>query len=131
MPTFDRRQRKTREFRFFFADNCGSWVKTPPDLPIISVDSKKKELIGNFKNAGSVWCAQPEEVNVYDFPSAADCRATAYGMYLISECPSVNASWPVNVARMGMPATPELTRHDPPVRPPSPDSASASGLPHP
>jgi DDE family transposase len=36
--------------------------------PIISVDTKKKELIGNFKNAGQAWGQQPDYVNVHDFP---------------------------------------------------------------
>jgi hypothetical protein len=49
--------------------------------PIISVDAKKKELIGNFRNPGAVWCPEPEEVNVYDFLSDAECRATPYGIY--------------------------------------------------
>jgi hypothetical protein len=35
--------------------------------PIISVDSKKKELIGNFKNAGQRWSLTPEQVNEHDF----------------------------------------------------------------
>jgi len=35
------------------------------------VDTKKKELIGNFKNAGAAWCQQPEEVNTHDFPQDA------------------------------------------------------------
>lgn len=39
--------------------------------PIISVDGKKKELIGNFKNHGAAYCRKPEYVNVYDFPSDA------------------------------------------------------------
>jgi hypothetical protein len=52
--------------------------------PIISVDTKKKELIGNFKNAGQVWCQQPEEVNVHDFPSEAVIRAVPYGIYDVS-----------------------------------------------
>jgi hypothetical protein len=50
-------------------------------LPIISVDGKKKELIGNFKNPGAAWCDQPEEVNVYDFLSDAECRAVPYDIY--------------------------------------------------
>ena len=50
-------------------------------LPILSVDTKKKELIGNFKNAGELWCRRPEEVNVYDFLSDAVCRAVPYGLY--------------------------------------------------
>ncbi len=35
--------------------------------PIISVDTKKKELIGNFKNAGRAWTEEPEAVNAHDF----------------------------------------------------------------
>jgi hypothetical protein len=50
-------------------------------LPIISVDTKKKELIGDFKNAGRDWCHAPERVNVHDFPSAAEGRAVPYGIY--------------------------------------------------
>lgn len=49
--------------------------------PVISVDAKKNELIGNFKNAGKTWCADAEEVNMYDFPSDADGKATPYGIY--------------------------------------------------
>jgi hypothetical protein len=63
--------------------NIQEWVDIFKDLglPIISVDGKKKELIGNFKNPGAVWCDEPEEVNVYDFLSNAECRATPYGIY--------------------------------------------------
>ena len=49
--------------------------------PVVSVDTKKKELIGNFKNAGRAWRLAPDEVNAHDFPSAATCRATPYGVY--------------------------------------------------
>jgi hypothetical protein len=63
--------------------NIREWIDifTELGLPIISVDGKKKELIGNFKNPGAVWCDEPEEVNVYDFLSDAECRATPYGIY--------------------------------------------------
>jgi DDE family transposase len=51
--------------------------------PIISVDCKKKELLGNFKNNGREW--QPRgknrSVNVYDFKSLADGTAIPYGIY--------------------------------------------------
>ena len=51
--------------------------------PIISVDCKKKELIGNFKNNGKEW--QPkgknEIVNVYDFKNLSDGKAAPYGVY--------------------------------------------------
>ena len=51
--------------------------------PIISVDCKKKELIGNFKNNGREWQAAGEDtmVNVYDFLSLADGKAIPYGVY--------------------------------------------------
>jgi hypothetical protein len=50
-------------------------------LPVISVDTKKKELIGNFKNPGRTWQQQPEMVNVHDFPQDAVGRAVPYGIY--------------------------------------------------
>ena len=49
--------------------------------PRLSVDTKKKELVGNFKNAGQIWCQQPEAVNIHDFPSEAVGRAVPYGIY--------------------------------------------------
>jgi hypothetical protein len=51
--------------------------------PVISVDTKKKELVGDFKNAGRTWRPQgePEEVQVYDFLSRAVGRAIPYGVY--------------------------------------------------
>jgi len=52
--------------------------------PIISVDTKKKELIGNFKNPGRVWCQEAERVNVHDFLLDAECQAIPYGIYDIT-----------------------------------------------
>jgi transposase len=51
--------------------------------PIISVDCKKKELLGTFKNNGREWQAKGEEtnVNVYDFLSLASGKAIPYGVY--------------------------------------------------
>jgi hypothetical protein len=50
-------------------------------LPRISVDTKKKELIGQFKNAGRVWSQAAEPVNVHDFRPDALGRAVPYGIY--------------------------------------------------
>jgi len=47
----------------------------------LSVDTKKKERIGNFKNAGQSWGTHAERVNVHDFPSEAAGRAVPYGIY--------------------------------------------------
>ena len=51
--------------------------------PVISVDAKKKELIGEFKNPGRTWNRKGEakEVNVYDFPNLGMGKATPYGIY--------------------------------------------------
>jgi len=51
--------------------------------PVISVDTKKKELVGNFKNSGRVWTkkGQAEHVNAYDFPSFAKGKVVPYGAY--------------------------------------------------
>ena len=59
-------------------------------LPIISVDAKKKELIGNFKNAGRTWGKEAEQVNGHDFSSQSDGKATPYGIYdVIRNCGTV------------------------------------------
>ena len=51
--------------------------------PVISVDTKKKELVGNYKNSGQKWDkeGQAPEVNVHDFPSPEVPRAHPYGVY--------------------------------------------------
>ena len=49
--------------------------------PVLSVDTKKKELVGNFKNPGRIWCQEAEVVNIHDFPQDAVGRAIPYGIY--------------------------------------------------
>jgi len=51
--------------------------------PVISVDTKKKELVGNFKNAGSDWRPKgsPQRVNVHDFADKNLGKAVPYGVY--------------------------------------------------
>lgn len=62
--------------------------------PVISVDCKKKELIGEYKNNGQEWTPvkQPTEVNVYDFIDRTNGKASPYGVYDIQN----NRAW-VNV----------------------------------
>jgi Rhodopirellula transposase DDE domain len=59
--------------------------------PVISVDTKKKELVGNFKNNGREWRRQgmPELVNVHDFIDPKLSRAVPYGVYDIAN----NVGW--------------------------------------
>lgn len=51
--------------------------------PVLSVDTKKKEKVGEFKNGGRAWRpkGKPEEVNTYDFPNLAKGVAIPYGTY--------------------------------------------------
>jgi hypothetical protein len=53
------------------------------DQPVISVDTKKKELVGLFKNGGQEWqrAGEPEQVKVHDFVDAELGRANPYGVY--------------------------------------------------
>ena len=60
------------DLRELFAADCN---------PIISIDTKKKELVGNFKNPGVAWNQEPEEVNDHDFRSLASGIAIPYGVY--------------------------------------------------
>lgn len=59
--------------------------------PVISVDTKKKELVGNYKNNGREWHpkATPELVNVHDFIDPKLGRAVPYGVYDIAD----NKGW--------------------------------------
>lgn len=92
--------------------------------PAISVDTKKKELVGNFRNVGREWQpkGRPEEVNVHDFPDDAVGKAIPYGVFDMTR----NEAW-VSVGRdhdtpafavasirqwwktMGLPAYPSAT----------------------
>jgi hypothetical protein len=59
--------------------------------PVISVDTKKKELVGRFTQAGKEWHPQgePVDVSTYDFPSEADGKAIPYGIYDLAD----NSAW--------------------------------------
>jgi hypothetical protein len=50
-------------------------------LPVLSVDTKKKELVGEFANAGATWSIRGTPVNAHDFLQDAECRAVPYGIY--------------------------------------------------
>jgi len=71
-----------RDLQFrFIAGQASVFLDT--GRPVISVDTKKKERVGEFKNAGETWRTKgtPEKVNVYDFPNLAIGTAVPYGTY--------------------------------------------------
>src|ERR1019366_6394219 len=59
--------------------------------PVVSVDAKKKELVGAFKNGGREYqpAGEPEQVNVHDFPDKELGKAIPYGIYDVS----ANTGW--------------------------------------
>ena len=73
----------------YISDQAKAFVAA--DEPVISVDTKKKELVGNFKNNGREWHPKgsPEAVNVHDFIDPELGRAVPYGIYDIGD----NKGW--------------------------------------
>ena len=82
-----------RDAQFLHIANMVAQYQADGD-PVISVDTKKKELVGDFKNAGREWQpeGQPEEVRVYDFIDAELGKVAPYGVYDVTQ----NNGW-VNV----------------------------------
>ena len=82
---YNRKQRSKRQdadrdqqMRYLARKRC-AFLKAKK--PVISVDCKKKELIGNFKNPGRAWRREARSVLATDFPSDADGKAIPYGVY--------------------------------------------------
>jgi len=76
--TAEDQRNRDKQFRYIgnlresFAKRC---------LPVISVDSKKKEKIGNFKNEGTTWRRKSKMVNDHDFPTYSVGKGVPFGIY--------------------------------------------------
>ncbi len=79
-------QHRNRDRQFHYINRQVASFRNSGD-PVLSVDAKKKELVGPFKNGGRTWRpkGKPERVNVHDFPSLAEGKAIPYGTYEIGE----------------------------------------------
>jgi hypothetical protein len=75
-------QHPNRDAQFRYINRQEAMFRASGD-PVISVDTKKKELVGAFQNKGQTWRpqGQPYQVNVHDFPSQAEGKAIPYGTY--------------------------------------------------
>jgi hypothetical protein len=80
--TPESRKKRNRQFKYisrtrksFLGENSA----------IISIDTKKRELIGNFKNNGAVWCREPYCVNAYDFKTLSEGVLIPYGIYDVTK----------------------------------------------
>ena len=84
------RQHEDRDAQFrYLASQVAEFAAA--GQPVISVDAKKKELVGGFKNGGREYqpIGQPEQVNVHDFPDKELGKAIPYGIYDVS----ANTGW--------------------------------------
>lgn len=72
-----------RDYQFRFLRRMRAFYQRH-NAPVISVDTKNSELIGNFRNAGRRYGSKADEVNAHDFPGDADCKAIPYGIYDIT-----------------------------------------------
>jgi hypothetical protein len=79
--TIEGSQHPDRDAQFRYLNEQARHHRDAGD-PVISVDTKKKELIGDYKNAGREWrpAKQPVRVNTHDFPGQAG-KAIPYGVY--------------------------------------------------
>ena len=85
MKTIEGTQHPDRDVQFrYLNDQVRRFVRRQD--PVVSVDTKKKELVGSFDNRGHRWrpTGDPERVNVHDFPGQGVGKAIPYGTYDVS-----------------------------------------------
>jgi len=84
--TLEGRQHPDRDAQFQHINDTVA-TAVAAGQPAISIDTKKKELVGEFKNAGQEWhpAGQSPRVNTHDFPSMAEGKAIPYGVYDIAD----------------------------------------------
>ena len=84
------RQHEDRDAQFAYLNSMVT-AHAGAGQPVISVDAKKKELVGDFKNGGREYrpAGHPERVNVHDFPDKDLGKAIPYGIYDIG----ANTGW--------------------------------------
>lgn len=93
VKTVEGKQHPDRDAQFGYINDRVSEFAVAGE-PAISVDCKKKELVGNFANGGAEWApaGRPQEVSVHDFPDRELGKAVPYGVYDLA----ANTGW-VNV----------------------------------
>lgn len=84
--TLEGTQHPDRDAQFRYINSLATRFLASGD-PVISVDTKKKELVGQFTQAGREWqpTGEPVEVSTYDFPQLAEGKTIPYGVYDIAD----------------------------------------------
>src|SRR5512133_3719835 len=82
VKTLEGAQHADRDAQFRYLNEQAK-VHLADGQPVVSVDTKKKELVGRFANGGAEWqpTGEPEQVNVHDFPDPILSKAIPYGVY--------------------------------------------------
>jgi DDE family transposase len=90
VKTVEGAQHADRDAQFRYLNEQAK-VHLADGQPVVSVDTKKKELVGNFANGGREWqpSGEPERVNLHDFPDPKVGKAIPYGVYDLGR----NAGW--------------------------------------
>ncbi len=88
--TLEGRQHPDRDAQFRYIDERVREFQAAGQ-PVVSVDTRKKELLGRYRNGGREWHprGQPEEVQVHDFPDKQQGKAIPYGVYDVA----ANVGW--------------------------------------
>ena len=116
--TIEGGQHPDRDAQFsYLNEQAGEHLATGD--PVISVDTKKKELVGPYKNAGAEWrpAGQPEPVKVHDFIDPAPGKANPYGVYDLGTDTGWSASAPTTTPRR-LPSKRSAAGGSPSPRPP-------------
>ncbi|MGH3054503.1 MAG: ISAzo13 family transposase [Gaiellaceae bacterium] len=84
--TLEGAQHPDRDTQFRYINGLAEQFLASGD-PVISVDTKKKEMVGRFTQAGREWqpTGEPVEVSTYDFPNLAEGKAIPYGVYDLAD----------------------------------------------
>ena len=92
---------------------------------MISVDTKKKELVGQFKNGGREWLprGEPERVNVHDFMDKELGKAIPYGVYDVAADAGWVSAWAPTTTPPSSPWPPSRPGGARPDRPPTRDAS--------
>src|ERR671910_2521590 len=90
VKTLEGAQHPDRDAQFRYLNEQAK-VHLAAGQPVVSVDAKKKELVGQFANGGAEWqpAGEPERVNVHDFPDSTLGKAIPYGVYDLGR----NSGW--------------------------------------
>jgi hypothetical protein len=100
LKTLEGAQHADRDAQFRYLNEQAK-VHLADGQPVVSVDTKNKELVGNFANGGQEWqpSGEPERVNVHDFPTRSWARRSPMGSMTLGAMPAGSVSGPTTIPR--------------------------------